>query len=175
MYVAMLLSRRGFFWGGGWGGHCNVDYSIPSSAAIFCFFSKLCIRRTGLWVWYLQEIQYFPGRFSLTFCYLLAKPEKLGWHSCSGGCTVVFKKPYKASASCQCYEGLLHVLRDVRGLCGAWVAWSKCRRAHYWNPGFWWENPGRKPFGRPRRRWEDLKMGLKEVRRAWPGCFSGSE
>ena len=57
--------------------------------------------------------------FHWRFCYLLARAEKLGWHACSGGCTVVFKKPYTASASCQCYEGLLRILRDVRGFCGA--------------------------------------------------------
>ena len=31
--------------------------------------------------------------------------------------------------------------------------------------GFWWEKPeGRRPFGRPRRRWQDnIKMDLQEV------------
>jgi hypothetical protein len=31
--------------------------------------------------------------------------------------------------------------------------------------GFWWGKPeGKRPFGRPRRRWEDnMKMDLQEV------------
>jgi hypothetical protein len=37
--------------------------------------------------------------------------------------------------------------------------------------GFWWENARKRPFGRPRRRWEDeIKMDLRE--NGW-GVWSG--
>jgi len=39
---------------------------------------------------------------------------------------------------------------------------------------FWWENlRGKRPFGRPRRRWENnIKIGLQEIGRgAWTGMI----
>jgi hypothetical protein len=44
---------------------------------------------------------------------------------------------------------------------------------HVWetgevHTGFWWGNEGKRPLGRPRRRWQDnAKMDLQEV--SWEG------
>jgi hypothetical protein len=49
-----------------------------------------------------------------------------------------------------------------------WHAWE--RGETY--TGFWWENPKKKPLGRPRRRWEDgIKMDLRKI--GWGGVWSG--
>jgi len=44
--------------------------------------------------------------------------------------------------------------------------WQVWRRAEE-NTGFWWGNPGgRRPFVRPRHRWDNnSKMDFKEIRR----------
>jgi hypothetical protein len=56
------------------------------------------------------------------------------------------------------------------------------------NTKFWSENLKKKPLGRPRRRWEDIRMGLREVGREyvdwihmaqdrdhWAACEHGNE
>ena len=44
---------------------------------------------------------------------------------------------------------------------GMWRVWGRGE----WCTGFWWGNlRGKRPLGRPRRRWEDnIKMDLQEV------------
>jgi hypothetical protein len=49
-----------------------------------------------------------------------------------------------------------------------WHAWERVKMC----TGFWWESPdGKRPLGRPRRRWEEgIKVELGEV--GW-GVWSG--
>jgi hypothetical protein len=46
-----------------------------------------------------------------------------------------------------------------------WHEWARKERC---KQGFCWETRGKKPFGRPRRRWEgNIKMDLQDV--GWGG------
>ena len=56
------------------------------------------------------------------------------------------------------YKNLLSaLLNEMGGACSAYG------RAEAYT-GFWWGKPeGKRPIGRPRRRWKNIKMDLQEV------------
>jgi len=60
------------------------------------------------------------------------------------------------------YSGDQIKKNEMRRACGTYQRLERCVQ------NFGWEARGKKPLGRPRRRWEDnIKMNIQEIVWAW--------